>query len=153
MLSQRLANIVFVTSIFLACIYFALEAETFETSGLLASSGLPSKFFPQLMLTSIAICSVIVGFQYFFKGEAGGDKGKFVFEDFPSARRGILMLVVSIVCYFIWQNYGFIAMAIVMAPLSLLAMGVRNPVIYFVVLALTASIYFIFTSALGIQLV
>jgi len=49
MLSQRTANLVFVAALLAACGYFAWVAEGFVTSGLLASSGLPSKFFPQLM--------------------------------------------------------------------------------------------------------
>ncbi|MEP1206159.1 MAG: tripartite tricarboxylate transporter TctB family protein [Rhizobiaceae bacterium] len=153
MLSQRVANLLFSGLILIACGYFAWVAEGFETSGLLATSGLPSKFFPQLMLALTAICALIVGAQYWTKGSAGDDAGESVFNDGGEARRGLLMLVVSVACYALWRQFGFIPMALVLGPLSLMAMGVRQPIIYTVVLALTALVYVIFTQALGIQLI
>lgn len=153
MLSQRTANLFFVTLMIMACVYFAWVAEGFETSGLLASSGLPSKFFPQLMLGGMALCALLVGALYWSKGAAGGDAEGLVFGDASEARRGILMLAVSIVCYFIWRFLGFVPMAIALGPLSLLAMGSRQPILYFVVLGLTVFVYLVFTHALGIQLV
>jgi len=153
MLSQRAANLVFVTLIIAACVYFAWVAQGFETSGLLASSGLPSKFFPQLTLGVIALCAVIVGSLYWVKGAAGGDDNALVFGDAGDAKRGILMLVVSVICYFIWRNFGFIPMAALMGPLSLLVMGVRKPVIYLVVWALTGLVYLVFTELLNVSLV
>lgn len=153
MLSQRKANIVFVTLVLAACAWFAWVAEGFETTGLLASSGLPSKFFPQLMLGGSAVCALIVGLLYLTKGAAGGDEGQQVFARPADARRGLLMLLVSIACYVVWRTFGFIPMAVMLGPASLFAMGVRQPFIYVVVLALTAFIYLVFTQALGIQLV
>ena len=153
MLSQRTANLVFVIVVLVACGYFAWVAEGFVTSGLLASSGLPSKFFPQLMLGLTAICALIVGYQYATQGSAGGDDGETVFASGREARQGILMLAVAVVCYFIWQSYGFLPMAVLLGPLSLLAMGVRAPLLYGVVLAITAFVTAIFTYGLGIQLV
>lgn len=153
MLSQRIANLFFAGFILIACAYFAWVAEGFETSGLLATSGLPSKFFPQLMLALTAICALIVGVQYWTSGSSGDDGGETVFNNGGEARRGLLMLAVSVACYLIWRQFGFIPMAVLLGPLSLIAMGVRNPIIYGVVLALTALIYMIFTQALGIQLV
>ncbi len=153
MLSQRKANIVFSALVIAACGWFAWVAEGFETSGLLASSGLPSKFFPQLMLCGSALCALTVGVLYWTKGAAGGDEGQQVFAKAADARRGLLMLLVSIACYVVWRTFGFIPMAGILGPASLLAMGVRQPVIYVVVLALTAFIYLVFTQALGIQLV
>ncbi|MGI9366664.1 MAG: tripartite tricarboxylate transporter TctB family protein [Rhizobiaceae bacterium] len=153
MLSQRVANLLFSGLILIACGYFAWVAEGFETSGLLATSGLPSKFFPQLMLALTAICTLIVGIQYWTRGSAGDDAGETVFNNGGEARRGLLMLAISIACYVIWKQVGFIPMALVLGPLSLIAMGVRQPIIYAVILALTALVYVIFTHALGIQLV
>ena len=153
MLSQRTANLVFVTLLVLACGYFAWVAEGFTTSGLLASSGLPSKFFPQLMLGLTAVCALIVGYLYLVRGGAGGDEGETVFADGREARQGLLMLGVAVACYFIWRSFGFVPMAVLLGPLSLIAMGIRNPVIYVVVLALTALITAIFTYGLGVSLV
>lgn len=76
-----------------------------------------------------------------------------VFDTPADARRGLLMLVVSVVCYMLWREVGFIAMAIAIGPLSLAAMGVRSPLIYGFVWALTAVVWAIFTYALGVQLV
>ncbi len=153
MLSQRVVNLVFVVFIIAACGYFAWVAEGFTTSGLLASAGLPSKFFPQLMLGLTALCAVIVGYTYLTKGAAGGDEGKTVFANAIEARQGLSMLVVAVACYAIWRYFGFLPMAIVLGPLSLLAMGVFNPVTYVVVLALTAGVTLIFTYGLGIGLI
>lgn len=153
MLSQRTANLVFVTLLVAACGYFAWVAEGFQTSGLLASSGLPSKFFPQLMLGVTAICALVVGLVYWIKGAAGSDEGANVFGEAADARRGLLMLLVAVGCYVVWQSFGFIPMAVVLGPASLVAMGVRQPMIYLVVWVLTAFIYVVFTRALGIQLI
>lgn len=152
MLTQRTANIVFVIVVLIVCGYFAYVAQGFETSGLLASSGLPSKFFPQLMLGFTALCAIIVGVLYALRGSAGGDEGQMVFAGTGDARRGLLMLVVAVVCYFIWSNFGFLPMAVLMGPLSLLAMGIRSIWIYVAVLVLTALIYVVFTQFLGVQL-
>lgn len=152
MLSQRLANIVFAILLLIACGYFAAVAQGFRAAGLLAAtSGLPSRFFPQLTLGVTALCAVIVLINYVRLGAAGGDAGKMVFEGIGEARRGILMLAVSIICYVIWQQLGFIPMAVLMGPLSLLAMGVRKITTYLTVWILTALIYGIFTQLLGIQ--
>lgn len=153
MLSQRAANLVFVAVILAACGYFAWVAEGFVTSGLLASSGLPSKFFPQLMLAMIAVCALAVGYLYLVRGAAGDYGGETVFADGAEARQGLLMLAAAIACYFIWRSFGFIPMAILIGPLSLLAMGSRNPLIYAAVLALTGLTTLVFTYGLGVQLV
>ncbi|MEP5761720.1 MAG: hypothetical protein ABJ327_20895, partial [Litoreibacter sp.] len=76
-----------------------------------------------------------------------------VFANAGEALRGILMLVVCVVCYFIWRNYGFVAKAVLLGPLSLIAMGIRKPVIYAVVLGLTGFVYVVFTYGLGVRLV
>ncbi len=153
MFSQRVANLVFVVIVVSACGYFAWVAEGFTTSGLLASAGLPSKFFPQLMLGLTAICAVIVGYGYLTHGAVGGDDGETVFEDAKEARQGLLMLVVAVACYTIWRNYGFLPMALLLGPLSLLAMGVFKPAYYIVVLALTAAVTLIFTYGLKVGLI
>ena len=152
MLTQRTANLIFVLFITLACGYFAWVAEGFITSGLLASSGLPSKFFPQLLLSLTAICAVIVGVLYLHRGDAG-DAGETVIENGAEARRGLLMLVVAIACYFIWREIGFLTMAILIGPASLLAMGISKPMMYFVVLMITAVVTTVFTYGLRIQLI
>ena len=152
MLTQRLANIVFAILVLIACAYFYALAEGFETSGLLASSGLPSKFFPQLVLGFTALCAIIVGVVYALRSSAGGDTGQTVFGDAGDARRSLLMLAVAVLCYFIWSYVGFVPMAILMGPLSLLAMGIRSFWIYVTVLVLTGLIYAIFTQLLGVQL-
>ena len=153
MLSQRVANLVFVVVVFGACGYFAWVAQGFTTSGLLAGAGLPSKFFPQLTLGLTALCAVIVGYAYLTRGAAGGDTDQMVFTNWTEARQGLSMLGVMLACYVIWRTFGFVPMAALLGPLSLLAMGVRAPLIYLVVWLLTALIYVIFTFGLGIQLV
>ncbi len=152
MLGQREANLAFVAVVAAACAYFAWVAEGFVTSGLLASSGLPSKFFPQLMLGLIALCSAVVGYLYWIRGGAGGDDGETVYGDRGEARRGLLMLAVAVFCYAVWRELGFIAMAVLLGPLSLAAMGIRNAWLYAVVLGLTALVYLAFTQLLGIRL-
>ncbi|MEM7259864.1 MAG: tripartite tricarboxylate transporter TctB family protein [Pseudomonadota bacterium] len=151
MLTQRLANIIFTLLVIAACVWFAIIAEGFEASGLLASSGLPSKFFPQLLLAVTALCAVIVAVLYVFKGETGGDAGETVFADFAHARRGLLMMAVAIACYVIWKQFGFIPMAVVIGPLSLLAMGVTSISHYVIVWLLTGFVYLVFTSLLNVQ--
>ena len=153
MLTQRLANIVFAVVTIGACIYFAIAAEGFEASGLLASSGLPSKFFPQLMLGFTGACALLVVYAYAVHGSAGGDEGESVFNTPGDARRSLLMLAVAVASYVIWLNFGFIVMAIFMGPASLLAMGIRSPLIYAVIYVLTALVYLIFTQLLNIRLV
>lgn len=152
MLTQRTANIALAILVLVACAYFAYVAEGFAASGLLATSGLPSKFFPQFMLGSMAICAIIVACLYAARGSAGDDAGQTVFRDAGDARRGLLMIGVAVLCYLIWRNFGFIPMAILMGPLSLLAMGVRSVRIYASVLVLTGLVYLVFTRFLGIQL-
>lgn len=152
MLTQRIANLVFTVLVIIACAWFAMIAQGFEASGLLASSGLPSKFFPQLLLGFTAACGVVVAALYLFRGHTGGDDGDTVFENTAEARRGLLVMAVAVVCYMVWRNFGFIPMAVAMGPLCLLAMGVRNGLHYIVVLALTALIYLVFTTLLNVQL-
>ena len=152
MLTQRLANIVFTISLIIACVYFAIVAQGFKAAGLLATSGLPSKFFPQLLLGCTALCALIVAVQYLTRGTAGDDANATVYAGAGDARRGLLMLIVALACYFIWSRFGFVPMAVVLGPLSLLAMGSRSITIYITVLALSAMIYGIFTQFLGIQL-
>ena len=153
MLTQRLANIVFAVVTIGACIYFAIIAEGFEASGLLASSGLPSKFFPQLMLGFGGASALLVIYAYAVQGSAGGDEGESVFNTPGDARRSLLMLAVAVASYFIWLNFGFIVMAIFMGPASLLAMGIRSPLIYAVVWLLTGCVYLVFTELLNVRLV
>lgn len=152
MLTQRTANLVFVLLLIGSCGYFAWVAEGFVTSGLLASSGLPSKFFPQLLLALTGGCACIVAYLYAFKSGAGDD-GETVFANGAEARRGILMLGVAVGCYFIWRNFGFLPMAVLLGPASLLAMGVRKPAMYLIVLAITAVVTLVFTYGLKIQLI
>ncbi len=149
MVAQRLANIVFLVLVLVVSAYFAWLAEGFKAVGLLASSGLPSKFFPQLMLAFMGACAVVVLAAYIAKGTALEGEGEHVYAGAPEAMRGILTLIVMVVGYFIWQAWGYVAMAVFLGPACCAAMGVRNPVIYVVVLALAAVVYLIFTQLLG----
>lgn len=153
MLTQRIANIIFTLLLVIACGWFAIIAQGFEASGLLASSGLPSKFFPQLLLGFTALCALIIAALYLFKGETGGDAGETVFADFAEARRGLLMMAVAVVCYVVWKRFGFVPMATIMGPLGLLAMGVKSIWQYAIVLILTGVTYLVFTQLLNIQLI
>ena len=152
MLTQRLANIVFAVVLIGACVWFAIIAQGFQATGLLASSGLPSKFFPHLTLAIIAFCALVVALLYALRGHAGDDADQTVFSSGTEARRGLSMLVVAVLCYLIWLKFGFIPMAVLIGPLSLLAMGVRSLWITLTVLVLTALIYAVFTYFLGVQL-
>ena len=149
MLSQRLANIVFSVLVLVTSAYLAWVAEGFEAAGLLASSGLPAKFFPQLMLACIAICAVLVMATYIRKGQAHEGEDPLVYDDPMEAFRGLAVLAVMGIGYFIWRTWGYVPMAVFLGPASCLAMGVRNPVIYAAVWALAAFIYLIFTQLLG----
>ncbi len=151
MLSQRVANIAFMIILLIAAAYFYVQAEGFEAAGLLASSGLPSKFFPQLLLGLIGLCAVIVLATYVIKASAGGDEGQMVYAAPIDARRGLLTLVAVLVAYAIWRNWGYVPMVLFLGPATLVTMGVRNPVIYAVVLALGGFIYLVFTQLLGTQ--
>ena len=151
MLSQRMANIVFLILVLIAAAYFAWLAEGFEAAGLLASSGLPSKFFPQLLLGLIAGCAVIVLLTYITKGSAGGDEGQTVYGAPIEALRGLMTLVAVLIAYVIWRNVGYVAMTAFIGPATLATMGVRNPIFYVVVLALAAGIYLVFSQLLGTQ--
>ena len=152
-LTQRIANIVFALAVVIACGWFAWLAQEFEASGLLASSGLPSKFFPQLTLAVTAICAVIVVFANARRSRAGPDAEETVFDTPGDARRGLLMLLVAVASYVLWREVGFIPMAVLMGPASLLAMGIRKVWIYVAVLVLTGVIWAAFSQLLGIQLV
>lgn len=152
MLTQRAANIVFAFLTVAACAFFAALARKFEFTGFAESTGLTAKFFPQLILGFAALCAVIVAAMYAFRGSAGGDDGQMVFADAGDARRGILTLAVAVLCYAVWVNVGFVLMAALMGPLSLLAMGVRSARIYVAVLVLAAFVYGVFTQLLGVQL-
>ena len=151
MLTQRVANVAFNVLVLLAAAYFAYVAEGFETSGLLASTGLESKFFPQLMLAVTALCSVIVIATYVFRGSAGGDAGTTVFGTWGDARRGLLTLVVAVACYLIWSLWSFIPMAIVVGPACALAMGVRSIRIHVSLLVMSGVVFFVFSRFLGVQ--
>ena len=149
MLTQRLANIVFAIVLIVACAYFAVVAQGFEAAGLLATSGLPSRFFPQLILAFTALCAAVVALVS-VRGSRD-DAGATVFGD-AGKLAGSAMLAVAVVCYAIWSRFGFVPMAVLMGPLSLLAMGVRSVRIYVAVLVLTGLVYGVFTRLLGVQL-
>lgn len=153
MVSQRTANIAFNILLLVAVGIFALEAESFKTSGLLASTGLPSKFFPQLILAFLGLCSVIVIGAYVFKGYAGTDEGASVFEDGGEARRGLLVLVVAIGCYLIWALWSFIPMLIIIGPACALAMGVRSIWMYISLLIMSGVVFLIFTELLNVRFI
>lgn len=149
--SQRLANIIFAVVILAVCAYLAFIAEGFKAVGLLASSGLPSKFFPQLMLAFTAICAVGVIATYVIKGRASEGEPETVYDESGDARRGLLTLVAIVAGYFIWQSWGYIAMALFLGAATLLSMGVRNPVIYVVVYLIFGAVYLVFSQLLGTQ--
>lgn len=151
MLSQRVANIAFMIVVLVAAAYFYAEAEGFEAAGLLASSGLPSKFFPQLLLGLIGLCAMIVLITYVVKGGSGGDEGETVYDAPVEAMRGLATLAAVLVAYDIWRSWGYVPMILFLGPATLLTMGVRNPVIYAVVLALAGGIYLVFTQFVGTQ--
>ena len=153
MLSQRLANLVFVLIVLCACGYFAWVAEGFTDFGPLGKRGAAIQIFPATHARPDGLCALIVGYAYLMRGAAGGDEGETVFADTREARQGLLMLGVTVACYVIWRNFGFLPMAVLLGPLSLLAMGVLKPVFYLVVFAMTALVTVIFTYGLGIQLI
>jgi len=103
-----------------------------------------------VLLGFTALCAAIVLVTYVVKG-AAGDEGETVFASPVAARRGLLALVAAVVSYVIWREFGYIAMAVLGGPLLCLAIGVRNPVIYVINLALAGGIYLTFTQLLGTQ--
>ncbi len=152
MLTQRAANIAFATLVLVACAWFAWLAEGFEAAGLLAISGLPSKFFPQAALGFTAFCAAGVLAAYILRGHAGGDEGRRVFAHPSEALRGLLTMGIATLCFVIWTRWGFVPMAVAMGPACALAMGVRTPAIHAIVLGLAAIVYLVFTQVLGIRL-
>lgn len=152
MLSQRLANMIFAVCLIVVCGYLGTIAWGFEAVGLLGTSGVPPSFFPLLMLGLIAFAAAFVFWTYLTTGAAGGDDGQMVFGGAGDARRGVLMIVLAVACYLVWTTVGFIPMAALMAIGSLVAMGVRSPVVYLVVVVLSVLIYILFTRLLGAQL-
>lgn len=153
MLTQRVSNIFFAIFIIAASIWFGIEAQGFKAAGLLASSGLPSKFFPQLTLGFMVVCAVIVGILYGLKKHAGSDVLDTVYKNATEARQGLCVLAVAVASYLIWSKFGFIIMAIFMGPMCLIAMGVRSFKIYVTVILLTGFVYAVFTQLLNIRLV
>lgn len=153
MLSQRVSNILFALLIIVASIWFAIEAQGFKAAGLLASSGLPSKFFPQLTLGFIIVCAIIVAALYGLNKHTDSNAVKTVYKNAAEARQGIAVLAVAIASYTIWSKFGFVTMAILMGPLCLIAMGIRSIKIYITVILLTGFVYAVFTQLLNIRLV
>ncbi len=151
MLSQRLANIAFMVLVLGLCAYLAVLAQGFQAAGLLASSGLPSSFFPHLTLGFMAVCAVGVLVTYVSKGKADDKEAENVYDEPAEARRGLLTLVAVIIGYFIWQIFGYIPMAVFLAAATGLAMGVRSPIIYVSVYLIFGCVYVIFTQVLGTQ--
>lgn len=150
MLTQRIANIVFAVILIAACVYFGWLAERFAADGLLASSGLPSKFFPQLLLLLTAGCTLIVLLKYLRFGADSGDDNENVFETPRDALSGIVVLGIAVVGFIAWPVAGFLLTALVMSPLCALAMGARDPVILIAVTVIPIAIYLIFTFLLGV---
>ena len=135
-----------------ACATFAYLAQGFKAAGLLASSGLPSKFFPQLVLGFMALCAIVVGYRYAIHRTASGSEEGKVFESPGDARRGLMIMAVAVLAYLVWSWAGFLPVAILAGPLSLLALGVRSSRIYAAVIILAGIIYLVFTRLLGVQL-
>ena len=153
MLTQRVSNILFALIVIAASIWFAIEAQGFKAAGLLASSGLPSKFFPQLTLGFIVVCAIIVIALYSLNKHAGSDKSDTVYKNATEARQGLSVLLVAVASYSLWSKFGFVAMACLMGPLCLIAMGIRSIKIYLTVIILTGFVYLVFTQLLNIRLV
>jgi hypothetical protein len=153
MLTQRVSNILFALLIIAASIWFAIEAQGFKAAGLLASSGLPSKFFPQLTLGFMVVCAIIAIFLYAIKKHDASDKESKVYKNATEARQGLAVLAVAVASYLIWSRFGFVTMAALMGPLCLIAMGIRAIKIYITVVLLTGFVYAVFTQLLNIRLV
>lgn len=153
MLTQRVSNILFAFLIIVASVWFALEAQGFKAAGLLASSGLPSKFFPQLTLSFMVVCAVVVSVSYALNKHNNDYVVEKLYKNAAEARQGLAVLAVAVGCYSIWSKFGFVPMACLMGPLCLLAMGIRSVNIYITVVLLTGFIYFVFTQLLNIRLV
>lgn len=88
---------------------------------------------------------------YIVKGSAVEDEPRTLYDTPAAALRGLATLVAVICGYLVWQFWSFEAMAVLLGPATLLAMGERNPVIYAVVLALAGGVYVVFTQLLGTQ--
>lgn len=152
MLSQRIGNVVFAIVLLVACVFFGNAALNFDDLSLPGSSQLSSRFFPIVMLVFIGVCTVIVLIQYILDKGIGLRSEETVFETPKAAVHGILTLVAVVASYLIWDAYGFIPAALFIGPAAALAMGVRNPIIYIVLVALSVLIYVAFTQLLNVQL-
>lgn len=152
MLSQRIGNIVFAIVLLAACLFFGNAAMKFDDLSLPGSTQLSSRFFPIVMLLFIAFCTVIVLIQYILDKGVGLRSEENVFPTPMAAVHGFLTLAAVVASYLIWGAYGFIPAALFIGPAAALAMGVRNPIIYIVLVALSVLIYLAFTQLLNIQL-
>lgn len=152
MLPQRIANIVFLLLVLGACGYFGWIAKDFEAQGFGSSTPIGPEIFPLVSLGLMALSALIVGYQYLTKGEVGDDGEEQVFESGGTMIRGVLMMAVAVSCYVIWRNFGFEIVAVAIGPLSLIAMGIRNPLYYIILLALSGLTYLAFTRLLNVQL-
>ena len=63
----------------------------------------------------------------------------------------MLTLIVTIACFVIWRDWGFIPMAVIIGPAMALAIGVRSIWIYVSLLVMAAVVWFIFSQFLGVQ--
>ncbi|MGY9032511.1 MAG: tripartite tricarboxylate transporter TctB family protein [Rhodobacterales bacterium] len=151
MLSQRIANIAYAILLAVACGYFAWVAEGFTATGLLASSGLPSKFFPQLLLGLTIACTCVVLYNYMRHGSDSGDADETVYASPRSAMSGLLVLAIAVAGFVLWPLIGFLPTALLMAPLCGLAMGVRSIPIYITLLVMPVVIYLVFTYLLNVK--
>lgn len=150
MLTQRLANVAFAILVLLAAVWFGSLALDFQESGLLATSGLSSKFFPLTILTVVVACGLVVLWQY----TAGGvdDEHEKVFGHWVEALRGAMIFGVAIACFLIWSRFGFIPMALVIGPACAFVMGVRSVPVHALLVVVGYVIYLIFSGLLGIQI-
>ncbi|NKC11660.1 MAG: hypothetical protein GKR94_05480 [Gammaproteobacteria bacterium] len=160
MLTQRSANMVFSILVLLAAGFFAYLAREFQETGLLATSGLTSKFFPLTILTFIAVCALIVFIQYALADPARGDEKaahetaaqETVFGNWREALRGIAAFAAAVACYLIWIHWGFVPMALTTGPACAAVMGVRSLPIYLFLIAAGYVIYLVFSRLLDVQL-
>lgn len=150
MISQRSANLFFALILLVLAGWMAWIAWGFETPAL-GDATLPTKFFPLVLLSFIAFCTVVYAREYIVYGQSGGDGDDFLYQDSNQAKTGLLTLASVVVSYMIWQQFGFYVAGIFATPAIAFAMGTRR-LSHYVIIAVGAVVtYLVFTHGLGTQ--
>ena len=150
-MTQKHANIALCIIFIVASCWFIYTAQGFSDNSLLGTSELSSRFFPNVIFSVIILfCGLLIAEYLFRPMEEEADDA--VWTSWVEVRRVLLVLIVTVVAYYIWRYVGFLVMAMAIGPAIAAAMAVRSPLVYLILFAFGPAVYFIFKNLLGIQL-